>query len=867
MLGVALTNADWIAGGNRTTAMQQHYPVLVVAAGVTSYIIFKRTETISNRSLSVLLLAVPSLLAYLPPDKDASVVTSFVGYYAVIFLCTILYRLSPWHPLARYPGPWICKLTKFRVALEGGKGRLYLYTRDLHEKYGDVVRIGPNELSFRNADAINPIFGKNGIAKGPFWDGRLPETLKVYPIVAIRDLKDHHHRRTTWSKGFSSNALKEYEVLVKAKTELLVGRLLEVGQNGKQVVDINQWMSYYTYDLMTDFVFSGGSNMLEHGDPDGLWDAIRGGQKNTMFFSQVPWLGRMLYRLPDCIYGGSMAFRKNSYARAMKRKAEGAKGRKDLYYYLLDEGNPDAKPNGPQVISDASSAVLGGSDTTSTTVTLLVYYLLTRPKVYERLRKEVDSVGERWEDTAVQAKMEYLNGVINETLRMWPVVPSGSPRGVKPEEEGRMVGESYIPPGTNVNIPSYSVHRDPRNFSPHPDEFIPERWLDEDARANLEPDVAWREYKHNHGAFLAFSAGPANCVGKNLALMEMRMVLCAFMKRLEWDLVDGSGLEDTPLFHPSNDCIAALQEKQRSVFTHTLLRDRLRGSQVPGSEHLIRVVFEITYKQRGSTEELPQNLPRLSTRTNLKMITLYDLGPSHFPADLGCSPHVRKIVFTLNYKKIPFTIKTLLFDAIEPTAKSLGADPTGKKADGSPKYTVPIIEDHTKGKVVSDSLRIAEYLDQAYPDTPVVVPPGTQELQSKLMDEVTERTGVMQRFQMMKWVKFCTPELLESRKKAHGDQQLPPGFLEFTPEEEAAAWVKAKESFEELDKKFYEGKGLFLMGDKPVFADLAIAAWMVTGKVINGGEESKEWKETAGWINGRVGKLTEEALKYKRVEA
>ncbi|KAL0056867.1 hypothetical protein AAF712_016517 [Marasmius tenuissimus] len=99
------------------------------------------------------------------------------------------------------------------------------------------------------------------------------------------------------------------------------------------------------------------------------------------------------------------------------------------------------------------------------------------------------------------------------------------------------------------------------------------------------------------------------------------------------------------------------------------------------------------------------------------MITLYDTGPSSFPSHLGCGPYVRKIIFALNYKKLPFKLITLPLPTIESTAKSLGAPPTDTfPKTGLPKYTVPFL--HDSNEVVSDSFAIAQYLDTAYPDTP-----------------------------------------------------------------------------------------------------------------------------------------------------
>ncbi|KAL0062352.1 hypothetical protein AAF712_010763 [Marasmius tenuissimus] len=423
---------------------------------------------------------------------------------------------------------------------------------------------GPNELSFVNVDAVDSVLGRNGAPRGPYWDGRIPETQQVYPIGAVRDIEEHRRRRIPWSKAFTSVALKEYEKPVKAKTKLLAEQLASVAMNNQGIVELGVWLGYYTYDVMTTFAFSGGSDMLREGDPQGLWKDIRGGMQRTMFMGHVPWLGRLCYRLPAGLFNGLNAFRRSSYDRATKRMLEGSPD-KDLYYYLLDETNPHTQPpegmDRARVISDGesrhaaipnmnrandsktgSSAVLAGSDTTAATTTLLCYYLTTHPEVYEHLKGEIDATGDKYDDPSIQAKMEYLNAVIYEVLRMWPAVLNGSPRGIKANDSGRMIAGDYVPPGTNLTIPFYSVQRDPRNFAPQPEEFIPERWLDEETRVRLRPDVFHcQPYRNDHQAFLAFSTGPANCVGKNLALMEMRMVVCTLVKRFRFVEVVGRG--------------------------------------------------------------------------------------------------------------------------------------------------------------------------------------------------------------------------------------------------------------------------------------------------------------------------------------
>lgn len=134
-----------------------------------------------------------------------------------------------------------------------------------------------------------------------------------------------------------------------------------------------------------------------------------------------------------------------------------------------------------------------------------------------------------WSYEKVKA-IPYLEGIINETLRLKPAVPGGVPR-VTPAT-GLWVDDVYIPGDTNVIVPAYAIHRDPRYFE-GPNEFIPERWLDE----------SWERIK-NKAAYAPFSSGKCNlwtgatllilnalctgvygCIGKNLALMQLRSII------------------------------------------------------------------------------------------------------------------------------------------------------------------------------------------------------------------------------------------------------------------------------------------------------------------------------------------------------
>ena len=110
------------------------------------HLIFKQTETRRPLWVFVLLLAIPACLTllYLPHANSTTqaVVKVFGLFWSTLTTSIFVYRVSPWHPLAKYPGPLICKLTKFHMAYFALGGKQFLYYSDLHKKYGDVVRVG-----------------------------------------------------------------------------------------------------------------------------------------------------------------------------------------------------------------------------------------------------------------------------------------------------------------------------------------------------------------------------------------------------------------------------------------------------------------------------------------------------------------------------------------------------------------------------------------------------------------------------------------------------------------------------------------------------------------------------------------------------
>ncbi|PIL25572.1 cytochrome P450 [Ganoderma sinense ZZ0214-1] len=369
------------------------------------------------------------------------------------------------------------------------------------------------------------------------------------PVVGIRDIDEHLHRRRAWNRGLGPAALREYEHVLARRAQLLVRRLEE--QEGE--VNLGQWVNHFAYDFMSDMAFGGGSELLNEGDKNNVWAVLDKGMALATFFGHVPWLGVYVGHIPGAAWPLNSLHRHGEKC-AAKRLARGSTT-SDLFHYLNNEDLPDRPPPpARQLYDDGVLAVVAGSDTASSAMTSIFNCLLTHPEMYARLQEEVDRfypAGEDAFNTKHHRDMHYLQAVINEALRLYPPIASASQRHLPRSAQGVTIGSIYIPPGTAIRLPPWSIHRDARNFT-FPESFWPERWLIAPGHLALadaplpsplpEPSADNKgkaAFVHNEQAFLPFSVGPMNCPGKALAMQEMRMVVAALVQRFRMRLRDG----------------------------------------------------------------------------------------------------------------------------------------------------------------------------------------------------------------------------------------------------------------------------------------------------------------------------------------
>lgn len=492
--------------------------------------------------------------------------TSSLTIAGVIFAAIaayVVYQLW-FHPLAKYPGPLLGKLTQWYDVYHAYVGDKHILFYHLHKKYGTVVRFSPNSLSINDPAALKVIYAHGAnVQKSVFYKCFRAAPQAISTLLATE--RQHHARkRRIMGQAFSDSALKGFELYVQGHVQDLVERIGKmVNQPGAEKsrwsapMDMASWCNWLVFDIMGDLVFGRSFGTLGEKPENrrGIFLLGRAARRNytvaampallyTGLEKVLPLL-RGLY-LDRCQY---LAFGKKQ---VMERTTEHAKagpqmetGRKDIFSFLLHAKDPetgDGMPM-PELWMEGNTLIVAGSDTTSTyvisastlylktdqfysTLAATLYYLLQNPSTLERLQKEIRTTFTAREQISMSGlKMQsctYLRACIDETMRMTPAVGGVLPREVLQGGLNIPALGLSIPAGVDVGVPIYAIHHH-EEYVPDPFTFSPERFLG-----------SAKEKEALMSVWNPFSVGNRACLGKPLVYMELQIALARIL--FEFDL-------------------------------------------------------------------------------------------------------------------------------------------------------------------------------------------------------------------------------------------------------------------------------------------------------------------------------------------
>lgn len=431
-------------------------------------------------------------------------------FWSVLISITLFRRLFL-SPLRHFPGYKLAAASKLYEAHLNWNGRLGPVLKDLHRKHGPVIRTGPNEVSINDIDVLrSDIMGKTPwVNRGPFYAvGAMQGNVTVF---STRDNAEHRRLRGIWNKAFAGDPLKDYEVRV----EKHASRFLDVlAENSK--LNITRAINNVSFDIMSDLGF--GIDAFEKG-------ATRQGESSYMAFlrphmriaitlSSLPFPWSLLPLLPQD--SQTKHFKANEDRMLQERLSLGTT-RKDIFTHLLGD-HDSGRFSHSELLANAHLICIAGTDTVSSVTTNTYRELCRHPEVQETLAAELRAVvREHGKITCDNIRsLPYLNAVVNEGLRLHAPLPSGSQAITGPE--GAVIAGHYIPPRTVVRAPHMPMHTNERYFV-DAEKFWPERWLN------------GGEGVKDRRAFVPFSWGAHACVGKGLALSEVRLCVARGIER------------------------------------------------------------------------------------------------------------------------------------------------------------------------------------------------------------------------------------------------------------------------------------------------------------------------------------------------
>ena len=368
-----------------------------------------------------------------------------VAFYRVYF-----------HPLAKYPGPKLWAITRIPYAWYLQRGRLPQNVKVLHDKYGKVIRIAPDEISFIEGAAWKDIYQPKP-GHGPFdkWDKFLNKGINgAWSILTAPDNKVHARIKRLLAHGFSDKALRAQEEMFQGHVNLLIHRLKETVQSGQKNLNMFNWYTWATSDIMGDLTFGEDFGCLKE-QKNNRWISIL----ITQFVAVVhitscrffPVTAKMLqYCLPKSVM--ERRYEIHNYAVAKVDKRMNMETSRPDFMYYVKRHNDEKGMSREEIDMTFSTLIIAGGETTAAFLSGVTFYLVQYPEVLKKLQNEIRTTFKSEDEITAASTLDlpYFTAVIKEGLRLAPAVPFGHPRFVRPE--GDWVAGHYLPGGVSRSI-------------------------------------------------------------------------------------------------------------------------------------------------------------------------------------------------------------------------------------------------------------------------------------------------------------------------------------------------------------------------------------------------------------------------------
>ncbi|OAA44857.1 Cytochrome P450 [Metarhizium rileyi] len=436
-------------------------------------------------------------------------------------------------PLRKLPGPTISLFTSLVLKWKEINAERTIYIHLLHEKYGPVVRISPNEVSYTSWPALKEIYcsGGSGYDKSDFYN-----LFKIYgrrTMFTTLHKADHAKRKRILADRYANTNIMRSVSLegIQERSRAFLHRCTQAGDSATDIfiLTVHQISLHaYACDCITHHLFHpNGSDCIGTEEDEDMMHQVAADdslQSDPLF--DPPWrarkgnplIGNLIDRLishysPTLhrLFAGLLSFlvKPRSVPLADNYVLETSKRTNAASFTLMSRLEEKAGDlDHIDMAAECLDHMVAGIDTTGDTLCFLMWEL-SQPRSLH-LQRRLAEEARRNPDVGTD-QLPFLDAVLCEALRYYPAIPMSLPRLVP--RGGRNIDGFHVPADTIVSCQAHSVHRLNTDVFPDPDSFLPDRWM------AAEGDADRRRL------LFAFSNGGRGCVGKHLAIAEMKTLL------------------------------------------------------------------------------------------------------------------------------------------------------------------------------------------------------------------------------------------------------------------------------------------------------------------------------------------------------
>jgi cytochrome P450 family 9 len=427
-------------------------------------------------------------------------------------------------PLLGNMAPFVFRRTSHMENLQN------IYNMFPNAKYFGLYDFGRPAIVIRDPDLINTIAIKQF---DNFCDHRSFVNQDVEPIISrnLFGMKGDQWRemRKLLSPSFTGSKMKTmFELMTQVAENFVDFVITQAGKSGK-TYNMKDLLGRYTTDTIATCAFGISVDSFKH--PKNEFFLIS--EKTTMFGNSqffkffinfnFPLLARLFnIRVFNPKIG---TFFKEIVSNTVKTRDEQKIVRPDMIQLMMETRNTDSGPEFDidELTAQAVIFFIAGFDGVSAAMCFTTYAVGVNPDVQTKLREEIDDVVKQTNGKPTYEainRMKYLDAVVNETLRLYPLGALMDRICVKETELPPATSDGKpikIKPGDQIYFPSFALHRDPKYY-PQPDKFDPERFLN----GHVDNSV-----------YMPFGMGPRICIANRFALMEIKVMMFYLLWRCD----------------------------------------------------------------------------------------------------------------------------------------------------------------------------------------------------------------------------------------------------------------------------------------------------------------------------------------------